>query len=101
MFVECLARDQINRDAGEGGKNAVDGQQPPGRGIRIDSENLEDASDQVGIQRGFPCRGAGIISVRIAETLAQRDRAGDASHLPAEGKVIFAGAGAVLVGNPD
>ena len=64
-------------------------------------KTLNTAADQIGIERGFPGGGAGVALIRTAESLTQRDRAADASHLPAEFEVVVAGAGSILMESRD
>ena len=57
--------------------------------LRINAEEVEDASSQVWVKRRFPGRRAGGRAEGIAEAAAGGDGGADASHLPTEAEVIF------------
>src|SRR5579862_9232131 len=89
--------DPINRNRRQRSEQTVEGKQNPRRCIAVDSKNLEYSTDQVRVERRFPRAGAGMVAVRIAETLAQGERTADPSHLKAESEMIFDGAHPILV----
>ena len=98
-FAETSSGDQKNGDASEGRKYAVDAQQHDCRGVRINPEQLEDSGNKKWIEWRFPCRRPRGGAERIAETLALRERAPDATHFPAKAEVVVKGLELVGVGD--
>src|SRR5262249_25949459 len=60
----------------------------PSRSVGVHTEDLEDASQKVGIGWGDPSRRSGDAVERIAEPLPIGDGSGDAAGLPSEPKVV-------------
>ena len=83
------------------GEQAVNTEQHPRGGEGVYAENLEHSADQVWIKRRLPGRWAGVAFIRTREAVSLSDGPADASHLPAELKVVFAGPPPILMGHPD
>ena len=56
--AEGSVGDQVNRNGVKRREDAIDRQQNPRRGVGIDTEDLENSGNQVGIERRFPGGGA-------------------------------------------
>src|ERR1700684_1233717 len=88
---ESSMRNQVNWNRSKRSEDAIDGEQHPRRGVRVDAEDFKDSADQVGIGRRLPCTGACMSPVGIAETLPQGNRTAHAAHLKAKAEVVFSG----------
>src|SRR5271157_4345476 len=96
-LAEGPVRDPEDGDGGQRGKHAVDREQHPRGGKRVDAENLEHPADQERIKRRLPGRGAGVAFVGAAEAVSQSDGAADAAHLEAKAEVVLARPHSILM----
>ena len=80
-------------EGGGGAEDAVDGEQDPGGGCRVDAEKLEDGGHEERVKGREPGCGAGVGEDGVAEGVcvaeAGDEGAGDAAGFEAEGEVVF------------
>src|SRR4029077_20460186 len=89
--AQCRAGNEVEWKAGQRGEKAIEREDDPGGGCGIDSENLEFARDQDGIDRTHPCGRARPAKEWRAKAVPGGQRAGDAACLPAEAPVVSRG----------
>src|SRR4029077_6355455 len=88
LLAETSLGDQENRNTSQRGKEAVDTEQYQCRSVRINPEQFENSGNEKWIERRLPgCRSRGLAE-RIAETLALREGASNATHFPAKAEVV-------------
>jgi len=92
---------EVNRDAGEGAQQAVDGEDDESRGQRIDAEELENNGEQCRIERRLDGGGPADGIIRRAESMTAGQRARNPAHLPAELLVVFIRVGQVAISEAD
>ena len=98
---ETSGGDLEDERRGGGGEDAVEGEDDEGGFCGVDAEELEDAGEQQGIERGDPGGGASVAGEGVGVSVAGDKGAGDASHLPAELEMVVGEANAVGVGQRD
>ena len=101
LFRKHSARDEIDRDAGQRGKCAVERGQDKGRGLGINSEEQEDTRREIWIERRLPCGGAGGGAEGAAEAVSRGEGGGDATHLEAESEIVVARLELISVADDD
>jgi hypothetical protein len=70
LIAKGSTRNQKNRNGRERSEETINREQNPCGSISVDAKKLEHTRHQIRIKRRLPCGGAGIASIRIAETLS-------------------------------
>ena len=98
VLVEAARPDLPYRACGQRRKQAVDGQDGPGRKGGEDAKTFEYASQDQGKQRPHPGGRTGVTAKGIGEAVACGQRPGNPAHLFAEEHVVVVGVNAVGMG---
>src|SRR5580698_1171931 len=94
-------RDVVESQAGQRRKDAVEGQNDPGRGPGVNPKHLEYSGENVWIDRGCPGAWSSGKVGGGTEALPTGNGPGQATHLPAKLKVIAPRSNAVSVPDTD
>jgi len=82
---------EVEGNAGESGEETVNREHCDGGLRRIDAKDAKDPSEEIGKDRRNEGGGAGEWIERGTEAVAQCDRTGDPTHLPAELRKMIRG----------
>ena len=92
---------EVDRDAGEGAEQTVDGEDDESRSERIDAEEPEDAGEKRWIERRLDCCGPAQGVVRRTESMPAGQSARNPAHLPAKLLVKFIRVGQTAIREED
>ena len=99
--AEGIFRAEVDRDAGEGAEQAVEGEDDKSRGKRVDAEEPEDDGEESGIERRLKRGGSAPGKVRRTVPVAAGQRARNPAHLPAELLIEFIRVGQTAISEAD